>query len=393
MSDPYLIFSKSRSEAQWECNRLEYLKYLWGGLGLRALGVQFELEFGGIMHDGAAQLALPHMLNRPAERTYLDTPLVFLDARQRMEKLGKDLGWAQETIVEWRCIMEGLLRLFHRRILPEILREYEIIDVEVPMLLPVAPELQAWFVAKPDLILRSRVTKGYWYWEHKSTGSDDAKWVNSWTRAVQVHTGIKAAEKKYGVAFDGCYVLGWYKGYKDRYNNIQMSPFSYGWMSPGAPGITEDRYEYKKPTKWKGWERFPVGNLVEGMASWIAEMPDDIVFSQFIKTPPIMIREDLVEDYLEQLKNHASSIRMFQLAAGDDALTDREARSLLNEYFPQEFNKCEPSWGRYDCSMKECCWSSATAADPLASGLYRKNSSDSEHRLEFIRRIRVEEGQ
>ena len=385
-SSDYLIFSKSRSETSWDCARKEYLGYLWGGLGLKPVGTAFELEFGSIMHEAAAQLALPHMTARPASRTYLDAPLVFNEARTRMRALGATMAWDAERSGAWTCIMEGLLRAFHRVILPAILREFEVIDVEQPCLLPLIPEQHAWFVAKPDLILRSRITGKLWYWEHKSTGSDDAKWINSWTKAVQVHTGLKAAERLYGEPFDGCYVLGWYKGYHDRYNNIQVSPFSYGWFSPGAPGVMPDRYEYKEPQKWKGWERVAVANLVEGMAGWVSEMPDEIVHAQFIKTPPLLVREDLIERYLNQLRKHAYDIRIFQ-AKANHVENEAQALQILDEHFPQAFNKCEPSWGRYNCAMGEACWSSAVAADPVASGLYRKNDPNSAHRLEFITMI------
>jgi hypothetical protein len=378
VSDPYLIFSKSRSEAEWECRRLEYLKYLFGGLGLRPLAPQFELEYGSIMHDAAAMLARQD-----------DPGIVFSHCRGSMQQLGPKLNFTQAQTLEWSTIIEGSVRAFHRKILPAILREFQIIDIEVPCLLPVDPSIDAYFVAKPDLILRHRITGKLWYWEHKSTGSVDPKWVNSWTRAVQVHTGIKAAERKYGEPFDGCFVLGWYKGYKNSWDNTQNSVFAYGWMSPGAPGITDDRYEYKKPQKWKGWEKFPTSNFVDGLAPWIAAMPDQLIMEQFVRTPPIMMREDLVKDYLAQLKVHARQIRSFQESAAD-VEDDAEARELLNIYFPQSFNKCDPSWGRYHCPMQECCWSSATASDPLASGLYKKNEATSEHRLEFVKLIQKE---
>jgi hypothetical protein len=380
MSEPIMIFSKSRAEKWWECPRLEYLQYVWGGTGLRAAAIAFELEFGIIIHNASMQIAtFDHSL---AGNIYVTT-------KQAMYDLGKKLGMLDEHTKQWAAIAEGLVRAYHAKVWPGILREFEVVDVEAPCVYPIDQANGVWFVARPDLILRSRITKELWYWEHKTTGSVEAKWINSWTTAVQVHSGIKAAERKYGEKFGGCYVLGWYKGYKNNYDGTQNSPFAYGQVNRGAPGVVGDKYLYERPKYYKGWEKFPTWALVDGLGPWVAQMPDDIMLKQFAKTPPMTMREDLAESFFAQLKAHAADILRFKVEALN-VIKDDDAKALLDKYFPQNFAHCDPSWGRYTCVMKDLCWQGWVSKDPVGSSLYTRNDPNAPHRTVFLKMIEAE---
>jgi len=371
---PLTLISKSHAEKSWECQRSEYWAYLWGLTGLRTASPQFDLEFGRIIHEAARHVATPGNL--------------VMDGRQALDAIGPSLQLTESVTKQWGSIAAGLILAYRTRVFPAILHEYDVVDVEVPLVLPIDRAKGIWFVCKPDLILRHRITKRLWYWEHKTTGTIDAKWINAWTMAVQVHSGILAAERRYGEEFDGCIVLGWYKGRKDYYNEgMQSSPFAWGWRRDGAPGIVADAYAYTKPQKWKGWERFPTHELLD-FDGWVQRMPDDVLLGQFARTPPIGVRRDLVADFFEQSRVNAEKIMRFR--AHVRAVTSaHEAHALLNEYWPQNFNQCDPPYGNRRCWAKDLCWQGWVQADPVGSGLYVRHTG--EHSQEFEALIRAEE--
>ena len=385
MPSDLILYSKSHAEIAWRCQREEYLAYLWGGTGIRTMEAQFELEFGSIIHESAHTII-----------DLLKTPIAGYSAskaaRGLIEAKAPAFKWDATEAKQWGSIAAGLVHAYHTRILPGLLTEFEIVDVEVPMVYPIDPATGLWFVAKPDLILKRRQGGGLWYVEHKTTSKIDAAWLNSWTTAVQIHSGLMAAQRKYHQTFDGCIVLGWFKGTKDYYasskdnKQIQNSPFAWGWVSRGAPGVFEDRYLAKRPDKWKGWEKFPTWTY--GVEKWVDEqMSADVVLSQFARTPPITVRVDLVERYFNQLRFAAKRIvRAKQQLATATCVQDID--NTLDEFFPQSFSQCSPTWGRGKCWARDFCWQSWVQADPLASGLYVRNSG--EHRAEFEKLIEAD---
>jgi hypothetical protein len=371
--DPILI-SKSHAETAWNCRRAEYYSYVFGGTGLRGSGQSFHLDFGTIVHDALAHIA------RTVGQPDIIGPLA-TTVRERIYTVAQAAQMDVAISKQWASIGEGLIRAFYQRTWPTLMREYEVISVEQACVSQLTDD--TWFIARPDLILKHRRTGGYWYWEYKTTGFTDGKWVNSWAKAVQVHSGIKAAQDTLKVEFEGCMVFGLSKGRRDHYNDIQTSPFAYGWVNHGVPGILDSQYLYTA-TRGKGWERFATHSLVEGLGPWIAAMPTELLDAQFVRTPPISLRTDLVEDFFEQLRHRALEISdaREQLA---HVTTAAQARDTLNRYFPQSFKNCTPLFGA-PCGYNDICFNQWVAKDPLASLMYQRRTV--EHQDEFIKIIR-----
>ncbi len=78
-------------------------------------------------------------------------------------------------------------------------------------------------------------------------------------------------------------------------------------------------------------------------------------------------------------------IRQKKIAEGVEKLqkaqTVEEIVDLLDEYFPQNFSKCQPAWG-YGCEFVPICWQKWVEDDPLASGLFERYDPSWEEKLE-----------
>ena len=389
MADPVVLISKSHAEARWACERKEYYSYFFGGTGLRPLAPSFDYGFGIILHDAVAQIARTVGMPDPI-------PTIAPNVFERVYQLCQSCQMDDATSKQWGTIGEGLIRAFYKRRWPEILRQYEIVHIEANCVTPLGEGI--WFVAKPDLILKDRFTGAYVYWEYKTTGWIDTKWLNSWNKAVQVHSGLKAASHTLGLPIEDCIIEGLYKGRRQyeyqSENSYQSSPFAWGWQREGVAGVLADQYAYTS-MRGKGWQRFPTYQLVDGLGPWVDEMPTELIDKQFVRTPPITINEDIVSDFFEQTRWRVREVRaanreFAELMTGVQNLADQQIRlrEILNHYFPQDFGACEPAMG-HPCEFKDMCWNSSVRRDPLGSGQYRRRQL--EHQEEFIKLLPVED--
>lgn len=183
--------------------------------------------------------------------------------------------------------------------------------------------------------------------------------MNSWGTAVQLHSTVKAIEHTTGQAVTGVIVQGLYKGYESY--GKQGSPFCYAYHRAGNPPFTTDQYEYEyKP----GFRRVPTWEMDGGVKGWVARMPDTLLVDQFPQVPPIFVKEDLLSTFIEQTAFREDLIRATRVNLADPAYADEHA-ALLNRYFPQRFDQCQPAWGR-PCGYRKLCH--GRVEDPLSEG-------------------------
>jgi hypothetical protein len=366
------VTDRSRCEVDWRCPRARYYLTEWGHHGLVRNTGQLELQVGTDLHNAMQQLAL-----RRSEANVQEELASGLgrDVYQHVLELE-----GEQAALDLSCISEGLFRGFATTVWPRWLQEFDIVAIEQECLIPLRPDLT--FMARPDLIVRRKSTGENWYIEYKSTSMKDSRWINSWNKAVQLHAGCLAVEQTLKIPMSGCYVQGLYKGYKDKKRDpIRfVSPFSVGYRKMGVPGILETKYSYNYIS---GWEKFSPREV--GLAEWVNMMPGDLLAEQFPITPPIMIRRDLVDQFLQQTINREAQIELgksmlmeaSEIADQQQALITIE--QILNTTFPQKFNQCEPVVGS-PCSYREACWLSHVADDPFGSGYFKER--DPHHELE-----------
>jgi len=360
-----VLISKSHMESFWTCPRAGYWAYMHGGAGIKPVGQSFDLEYGTIIHEALANLA-QH-----------DDGTAYRMVQTTVRTLCTSLGRNGADANQWGAIAEGSMRGFMISLWPKLMQEYRVTHVEPPCVLPLGDDV--YFVARPDLIIQHRTTGEYWYVEYKTTSARfDARWLGQWNTAVQVHSGLRAAEQTLHIPLAGCLVLGLSKGYRNSYDGTQASPFAWGWVRRGSPGVVPDQYQVERPKSYKGWEKFPTWTLTEGLGPWVQHIQHEcpqVLEGQYGLTPPILIRNELVEVFLREVRVHAARLRQL-MGASTEQYTDS-----LDDLFPHTFRACEPGFGS-KCSYRDACWTPWIGEDPVGSGLYEER--DTSHQEPFI---------
>ena len=160
-------------------------------------------------------------------------------------------------------------------------------------------------------------------------------------------------------------IVGLYKGYESY--GKQSSPFCYAYKKAGNPPFTQDaiQYEYKA-----GFKRIPTWELEGGVKAWVDGMPENVLANQFPMTAPIPINEDLIDSFFKQ--RLVREMQIAKCAQSDPNMAD------LDEFFPQRFDQCQPSFG-YACGFKKLCH--GYVENPLEDGFVLR---EPHHELERI---------
>jgi hypothetical protein len=350
---PLKLYSKSSVERDWKCPRSYYWAYEYDGKGINPDSRGIELFLGTALHDGLAALAAEVDIDDIADAAW----------KQVFSGIVPDSGAVvsadtQTYAREQACMIEGILRGFHKHIWPKLMAEYDIFLVEEPLIYRHGKNLG--MMSKADLVLRSKSTGGLWYFEYKSTSSKKPEWIKSWNTAVQVHSSVKAIEQAYpDEQVEGVIIQGLYKGYQSY--GRQNSPFCYGYIKYGQPPFTKDQiaYEYRS-----GWKKTPVWELDGGVKKWVEEMPEEVIVDQFPQTPPIPVDDDLIEAFFAQQDVRQTAIEVGKEICANGGV-DGYSTYMLNTLFPQRFDQCLPAWG-YECSYRPLCF--GREMDPLVNG-------------------------
>ncbi len=342
-----IIFSQNRRAVDHKCHRARYWYTLFDGRGVVAKDEAQALTFGDVVHQAIATL------HRGA--TPLDAVVAEVRSRLSLMPPGRSAS-------EFLALGEGLVRGYHRAILPRLLQDYEVVLVEARTLYTYGDTI---LLSIPDLVLRRKSDRSLWYIEYKTTGDIGKKWFEQWEKSVQLMAGVKGVEEQIGEDVQGCIVQAFYKGRWDYKAQAQSSPFIYYWEKEG-------KRVPERPDKWAGWARVPVWEEI-GSEAWGAEMPLASVVAQFPQTPPIFPNRGLMENWLRQSAIREQTIsNVAQVLAhgiGGLSLSKGLREEMMDSVFPQDFNHCTPSWG-YPCDYCDACWLPHVGRDPVGSGLY-----------------------
>ena len=347
------LYDRSRVTCDWRCERMRFYQYEWNGRGIVTSNTYLELYLGTLVHDGLAAIAHQH------ETGAVDIDAVADSARDQMVKSllaqtsgeVEDLNFANEQ----GALVEGLLRGFYRHVWPRLMAQY-------PKILMIEQELiynhdGLTFMVKPDLVLED-AEGSVWYIEFKSTSSKNEGWVEGWATAVQLHSSLRAIQAALGRPVTGVIVQGLYKGYISY--NKQNSPFCYAYQRKGTPPFSKDEtsYEYKA-----GFKRYPTWEMPGGVKAWVEGMPEDVLANQFPQTPPIFVKDHLLDAFFRQRAVREGEIESsVELLEGAD---EDYRKHILDATFPQKFDQCHPYFGKA-CAYLRLCHSDVP--DPLTSG-------------------------
>lgn len=351
-----ILIDRSRITKYWHCPRARYWGYQFKGKGIAKQATSLPLFTGISIHDCLATIA---QFQKDGVTIPIDdiAQSAFTAMKQELMEASQGEVGALEFAMEQATLTEGLIRGFYKHVWPILMDLYpNIIAVEKEMQYDLGDGMI--FMAKPDLIVEDR-EGNIVYIEYKSTSSKKTEWVESWNTAVQLHSSIKAVEQSLGITPSHVQVVGLYKGYRSY--NKQNSPFCYAYKKTGNPPFTQDQiqYEYKA-----GFYRTPTWEMEGGVKEWVNRMPQEILANQFPLTPQIDVDEDLVNSFFRQTKTSETDIAM--ASQGIELSEDPEHKQmLLDSYFPQRFDKCQPAFG-YDCEFRKICHGGCK--DPLAEG-------------------------
>ena len=186
-----------------------------------------------------------------------------------------------------------------------------------------------------------------------------------------MHAQIKTVEHALGEPVTGCIVSGFYKSYVSQWNRLE-SIFAYGYHSPGNPPFEKPRWQYEYKA---GLRKSPIWQRDGGVKQWVEEMPIALLSSQFPQTPPIFIKEPMVEAFFRQQGLREISIRQAREQLKDPEMSPENIDELMNIAFPQHFESCN-AWKR-PCEYKRLCF--GADVDPLTIGYTLRQSH---HQLE-----------
>jgi hypothetical protein len=365
---PLRLFSYTRTERDAGCARSLYLSREWGGTGLVPKSTGWDLVYGNILHKWLDKLA------QNGSISYLDVRTnVFTEAMKAFGSPAHAKDWATQA--------EGLLRGFIDTVWPLWMAEYEVLEPEAWLEWEVEPGYK--FRARRDLLLKSKFDGHISYREYKSTSTTKEEYFASYSKDVQLHTGMVVEKYANGREIRDGVVQSFYKGYKDKKLKTQRSVFSHGYVNRQYSMVPDYSYERKYG---KGWELFSTYDEFPDLTGWVAGLKNkhpDILSEQLGRTAPIFPREDIVKKFFKQQmfrqKEVAEGVELLQKCTNMDEIDD-----ILDKYFPQNFSKCEPKYGGFNCEFRPICWQPWIGADPIGSGLFDRYSSDMEKAVEVV---------
>jgi len=371
---PLHLYSKSSVEKDWRCPRSYYWAYAYDGKGINSSNTHLELYLGASIHDALAAIAIQHLGGS------IDIDTIASTAQKQVYDALAPMTEGEVDDINFACeqaaLVEGLVRGFYKHVWPRLMVQYpEIVLVEKEM---IYKHDGMGFMCKPDLVVRDK-EGGLNYLEYKSTSNKKDGWINSWSTAIQLHSTIRAIEVTVGEPVTSVVVVGLYKGFISY--NKQSSSFCYSYQRKGNPPFSQDEisYEYKA-----GFKRYPTWQLPGGVKEWVNAMPENILADNYPMSPPIFVRDDLINRFFQQQAIRQNDIinANFSLA---NLTVKQEAKEYLDETYPQRFDQCQPSYG-HSCPYNRLCF--GPEVDPLQAGFeYR----DTEHLVPFLKLLEGDE--
>ena len=319
--------SRTAVEADWRCRRSRYYMTEYHGTGIVSAKQADDLVFGSVIHKATEQIEREIMGWIPASM-WAGQELLRLGFNDQMARLG-----------------QGLVAGYGAYLLPRLLKEYEILQVEYECSLSLTDELA--IAVQPDLVVRRRSDGVIGYIEKKTTKWANENWITSWERSIQLQLGMRALQLE-GLDAQFAVVLGFHKAPPHWKSKRLMSPLVWAYYDDEGK-----RYS----AEWKrDWAVFDTSQYPGGMPDWVGwlerkALPD--LASCFPMTAPISYRPSQVGAFLAQQAHRELEIQAWREA--------KVGRNLMAT-FPQNFSSCQI--GGRKCAYYEACWQMTNPADP-----------------------------
>lgn len=383
--------SRSRFEAFMKCSRYGYLQFHWGGRGIVKVGKNIYLTTGIWLHKGLEEIGrwileqqkkklvieeIPeHVLDRILDivRTGMfkelfpenwreinggyDLSSETLDEEGNKRELS-EYEWEQRqqyTFDEQSALIEGLLRVFCLRVVPNWLTRFRIVAIELDMAFPLVKN-EDWEViqsARIDWVLQEIESKDLFlvsFKGYRQFGEHEAKEASHDTQGLSESWAFDEYLKNKNISkrIMGVQMLYLIKGARKETkrgnrNYEQQSPLIRGFRRLNEDGIEyahswfypdtrdeDQRNESGVRALGKSWEKFDVfkGQALEelgGVKGWISRLNREVIghgegdweiqpecgdiLAEQVKQPEVYLRHDRdIESWLRQTKGREQEI-------------------------------------------------------------------------------------
>jgi len=405
--------SRSAAEDDFRCARKRFLQWHYGpwGVGLRKRAQSVPLATGGSVHEGLAPIlrwVVQHDQLPPLAQVDAGVEAALADYDRVVSLRGLDYWETLETsaerlVTEQRLLIEGLVRIWTRWQLPEVLRTARIVHVEeehVGVLdctcgLGDLVGSQAdhdhrgcegiGLQSRADFVAQQRTSGLYQYHEFKTTSEAGYRWKEQWTTTMQPYIGTVGIEAALGIQVEEIYIHGLLKGKRDH----EYTPATSGYDGPeyqnsrlvsayfntAAPEKSEWelKFEWKEPDPVTGqlrkkrlgnhFKKTSLQELFRTGASYAdyIESAGEALRDLCLYTHGPLLRRDAVrttaiESIRSRERHWRSAVWELQdlLEAHEGRLDPPAVQDALNRLAPCSF-ECQPFGSKYQCAMVPIC--------------------------------------
>src|SRR5512133_37975 len=179
---------RSRIQAFDDCRRLRYWKYEHAGTGISLKTQSLPLLEGTLIHEGLARLGEGE-----------DIATVAGELEQRfVEEVEKKAIRNNDDAPTWfvkeqQTLLRGMLLLWGKWRLPELLKEYTILTIEADLAWGIADDLTMGM--KCDMILERLADGAIFILEFKTLSMYQEGWLQQWENNSQLLSYVEAVEE------------------------------------------------------------------------------------------------------------------------------------------------------------------------------------------------------
>lgn len=243
--------SRSQLETWQRCPRKGFLQYGLHGIGVVPVYRNVPLTTGSAVHAGVAWLMQGH-----STKLAIDKALEIYDEMVKGRNLTDVLEHAQQfTKAEQRYLIEGLIYCYKVVELPKIQEQYDVLQSEQELEMPLTDDLI--FVGTADAILQHRQSGGIYIYSLKTIKAVDSRSDANYDNDLQGLTETLITEynmKKITAGVRFCFLIKGqrYQGYGGEID-VQHSPLVRAWKRIQPNGQIGYASQWRQPTDDGGY--------------------------------------------------------------------------------------------------------------------------------------------
>lgn len=289
------------------------------------------------------------------------------------------------TIKEQSFLVEALVWGWVRAVLPSVLENFKIIEVETEHLLEMGPGVQ--LMVRPDYVLE-RKRDGKLFFRDFKTASTTPN-IQEYASSPQMAIGTLAVEKAMGRPVEGYYIDVLLKGqWKGEYAaemgdysgpKRQQSLLCYAYKKEANPPLWDEDWQPKWKYRGEDGKNHTLGKLYtktpiwesKSAEQWTGELHMSLLWELFPTIGPFPRQDLLARQFKDAFYSHeaewSDKLQTAFVAEEEYGWTDERTQSTLSRLFPRSYN-CYGYGSR--CPFYDICFRGAGWEDPVGSGKY-----------------------